>query len=305
MTNKKIYLNKASEGWVVDRFRKEWYENKKEISTKFLQNSNIIWLIAPWTWQKINKKHLENKKVICTIHHIDEEKFNGKIEKDFYERDQYVDLYHAISPHTNKQVSKLTTKKIETIPFWVNQNIWYQIKDKDKIKDKYKLNKNHFLIGSFQRDTEGHDLISPKLSKGPDQFLEIVDYINTLEKNVHIVLTGKRRNYLIENLKKMKIKYSYFEMVNFTNLNELYNSLDLYIVSSRVEGGPQAILECGISKVPIISTDVGIASNILSTDSIFNMSNYRDAKANTNEAYKNSLPYTIPDGFENFKKLFL
>ncbi len=305
MTNKKIYLNKASEGWVVDRFRKEWYENKKEISTKFLQNSNIIWLIAPWTWQKINKKHLENKKVICTIHHIDEEKFNGKIEKDFYERDQYVDLYHAISPHTKKQVSKLTTKKIETIPFWVNQNIWYQIKDKDKIKDKYKLNKNHFLIGSFQRDTEGHDLISPKLSKGPDQFLEIVDYINTLEKNVHIVLTGKRRNYLIENLKKMKIKYSYFEMVNFTNLNELYNSLDLYIVSSRVEGGPQAILECGISKVPIISTDVGIASNILSTDSIFNMSNYRDAKANTNEAYKNSLPYTIPDGFENFKKLFL
>ena len=103
----------------------------------------------------------------------------------------------------------------------------------------------------------------------------------------------------------MKIKYSYFEMVNFTNLNELYNSLDLCIVSSRVEGGPQAILECGISKVPIISTDVGIASNILSTDSKFNVSNYRDAKANTNEAYKNSLPYTIPDGFENFKKLFL
>ena len=30
MTNKKIYLNKASEGWIVDRFRKEWYQNQKE-----------------------------------------------------------------------------------------------------------------------------------------------------------------------------------------------------------------------------------------------------------------------------------
>ena len=30
------------------------------------------------------------------------------------------------------------------------------------------------LVGSFQRDTEGSDLISPKLIKGPDIFIEIV-----------------------------------------------------------------------------------------------------------------------------------
>ncbi len=304
MTNKKIYLNKASEGWIVDRFRKEWYQNQKEISTKFIQNSNIIWLIAPWTWKKINKKHLKNKKVVCTIHHIDEDKFNGEVKEDFYEREEYVDIYHAISKKTEEQLLGLTTKKIETIPFWVNQKIWYQINNKNLIKEKYKLNKKDYLIGSFQRDTEGDDLISPKLSKGPDQFLEIVKYINDIEKNAHVILTGKRRGYLIENLKNMKIKYSYYEMVNFKKLNELYNCLDLYIVSSRFEGGPQAIVECGISKVPIISTDVGIASNILAKESIFNMSNYKDATPNINEAYKNSLPYTIPAGFDNIKKLF-
>ena len=30
--------------------------------------------------------------------------------------------------------------------------------------------KKTILIGSFQRDTEGHDMISPKLVKGPDIF---------------------------------------------------------------------------------------------------------------------------------------
>ena len=30
-------------------------------------------------------------------------------------------------------------------------------------------------------------------------------------------------------------------MVNQQELNELYNCLDLYIVSSRIEGGPRAI----------------------------------------------------------------
>ena len=58
------------------------------------------------------------------------------------------------------------------------------------------------MIGSFQRDTEGSDLISPKLIKGPDIFLEIVNDIFLHNKNLKVVLTGKRRNYLIENMKK-------------------------------------------------------------------------------------------------------
>ena len=51
-------------------------------------------------------------------------------------------------------------------------------------------------------------------------------------------------------------------MVNFTELNELYNCLDLYIVASRFEGGPQSILECANTK-PIVSTNVGVAAEIL------------------------------------------
>ena len=33
-------------------------------------------------------------------------------------------------------------------------------------------------------------------------------------------------------------------MCDFKTLNELMNCLDLYIVASRVEGGPRAINEC-------------------------------------------------------------
>ena len=93
-------------------------------------------------------------------------------------------------------------------------------------------------------------------------------------------------------------------MMSFKDLNELYNCLDLYIVSSRVEGGPQAIIECGLSKVPIISTDVGIANEVLSSESIFNMDNFTNAIPNTEVAYRNSLKYVIPDGFKKFDGLF-
>ena len=83
-----------------------------------------------------------------------------------------------------------------------------------------------------------------------------------------------------------------------------YNSLDLYIVASRVEGGPQSILECALSKTPIISTDVGVANQILSDKSIFTMKEYRNAKPNVEHAYREVQKYIIPEGFESFINFF-
>ena len=300
----KIYLNEANESWVVDRFRKEWIENNLDITTENIEEADIVWIIAPWTWKKINKKHLRNKKVVCTIHHIDFEKFNNKEKKNFYKRDKYVDTYHAISTKTEEQVGSLTDKDIETIPFWINQNIFYEIKNKNTLRSKFNLNTESFIVGSFQRDTEGKDLVSPKLSKGPDRFIEILIELNKKNKNIEVLLTGKRRDYLIKNLKKNKIPYIYHEMTTFEKLNELYNCIDLYIVASRVEGGPQAILECAITKTPIISTDVGIASKILDESSIFTMENFSTAKPSESYAYKNSIKYKIPEWFNNFENLF-
>ena len=232
------------------------------------------------------------------------DKFDHNQEKDFLERDKIVDVYHCISQKTEEQVKVITRKKTVNLPFWANQNIFFDIKDQENLRDKYKISKNDFLIGSFQRDTEGKDLVSPKLSKGPDQFVQIVKKIQKKNDNIAVLLTGRRRQYVINELKEAGIKYYYFEMVSFDELNEMYNMLNLYIVSSRVEGGPQSILECGLSKTPIISTDVGIASQVLSKESIYNFNRYNNPLPNIDTAYKNSKKFIIPDWFDEYKKLF-
>ena len=121
---------------------------------------------------------------------------------------------------------------------------------------------------------------------------------------MEIILTGIRRNYLINEFKKLGIKYKYFEMVNIQELNELYNVLDLYIVSSRTEGGPRSLFECAITRTPIISTDVGFASELLHPSSIFNMNNFQEALPNIEYAYKNVQNYTLPIGLESFDSMF-
>ena len=301
----KIYLSKINESWIIDRIRREWYKYNKDISTSRIKKSDIIWVTSPWAWEKIPEKQLSLKKVLCSYYHFDFDKFGKNEEKSFYDLDSYVEEYHVISKKTKLQLEKLTDKKITSIPFWINQNIWFEEKEKEKekIRKKFGFSQNDYLVGSFQRDTEGFDLKSPKLSKGPDLFLNIVSDMYKRNKNLIVVLTGKRRNYLIENFKERNIPFKYFEMTSFKTLNQLYNILDLYIVASRVEGGPQAILEAAITKTPIISSDVGVAPEILDKNSIF-IDDYKQAKPQIDVAYSNTTPYLIPQGMKKFISIF-
>ena len=199
----------------------------------------------------------------------------------------------------------MTKKPIFVQPFWVNNNLWKHM-DKQKAREELDISKDLFLIGSFQRDTEGHDLKTPKLEKGPDIFCDIVEKIHKSKKNLTVVLSGLRRQYVINRLENAGINYLYYELVDFKTLNKLYNSLDLYIVSSRCEGGPQAISEAAITKTPILSTDVGIASKILSVESIYeNVDSFFKSEPNIDYSYEKIRKYLIPEGFENFKDMFI
>ena len=104
-----IFINSANEDWIADRFKSEWEEyNSEGYNFTNLRNADYIWILSPWMWKKISKRHLKKKKVICTIHHIDEEKFDSNEEKDFMTRDKYVDKYHIT---TKKTLSKLKELK--------------------------------------------------------------------------------------------------------------------------------------------------------------------------------------------------
>jgi len=302
----KIYLSNINESWVVDRFRRDWYKNNQPISTESIKEADIIWIIAPWKWKKVPKKHLKTKKVVCSIYHIDFDKFNEKDIKEFKKRDKFVDIYHVISKKNISEVTKLTTKRIVSIPFWVDQNLWFQITNKSNLRKKYGFQESDYLIGSFQRDSEGKNVNLPKLIKGPDRFIEIIKHYWEIDnkKNMKVVLTGYRRNYIINKLTEQNIPYRYFEKTNIESLNELYNILDLYIVSSRTEGGPQSIVESAITKTPIISTDVGIASEILHEDSLFNMKNFTMSKPDVEYAFNSVQKYLIPNYFDHFLELF-
>lgn len=134
---------------------------------------------------------------------------------------------------------------------------------KQLLRLKYSLPVDSFLVGSFQRDTEGKDLTAPKLEKGPDLLADNLMKLYEVDPRLHVVLGGWRRQYLIARLDVAGIPYTYFELPSQDVINELYQTLDMYMVSARYEGGPQSLIECGLLGVPCISRDVGMATQVL------------------------------------------
>ena len=188
--------------------------------------------------------------------------------------------------------------------------MWKNINNKDILRKKYNFSETDLLVGSFQRDTEGNSISSgkylPKKEKGPDIFVKVVTLLKK-EKypNLKILLTGWRRQYIMKELEKNGIQYYYFEMCDFKTLNELMNCLDLYIVASRVEGGPRAINECSLTKIPLLSTNVGIASLLCHPDSIFDMNNIEtilNCKYDVEYNFKQAQKYTIKNYMKEFTK---
>ncbi len=193
------------------------------------------------------------------------------------------------------------------IPYLVDTDIFKPLPSDDPEVQAFRAQRgipeDTYLIGTFQRDSEGSDLSRPKLVKGPDVLLEILLGLHRRGLDFHAVLAGPRRHWLRARLSQHGIPFTFVGKPTETDdlevnslprstLNILYNIVDLYIVASRSEGGPHAILEAAASRCKVISTPVGMARDVLDPSTVFGT----PAEAATiieQDILKDSLSFTL------------
>lgn len=207
------------------------------------------------------KSHRSNKTILTWFHVIPNDPKTKNI----------INLNNLAAVHTSCQLTKkalinlgINESKITVIPLGINLNIFQSYSDKEKIKLKNKLGlpNNKIIIGSFQKDGIGwKDGLEPKLEKGPDIFCDIVSEL-TKKYDIHVLLTGPARGYVKNKLKKYKIPYTHHFLKNYLEIVNYYNVLDFYLITSRIEGGPKALLECWATGTPVISSKVGMIPDI-------------------------------------------
>jgi glycosyltransferase involved in cell wall biosynthesis len=121
-----------------------------------------------------------------------------------------------------------------------------------------------FVVGSFQKDGVGWgEGLHPKLIKGPDVFVEAMERLHSRFPELLVLLTGPARGYVRRELERRGIAHRHTFVDSHTELERAYHALDLYVVASRQEGGPKAVLESMATGVPLVTTRVGQAQELV------------------------------------------
>jgi glycosyltransferase involved in cell wall biosynthesis len=175
----------------------------------------------------------------------------------------------------------IAANAISYCPFYVDERVFRELESpRDELARAAGLDPaavtGRFLVASFQRDSLGADRGQPKWQKDPDLLVDAVAAAELPE--LTLLLAGPRRHYILERCRHLGIPYLFagrepapgmFDDDIRSNtlgqdaINVLWNLADLYVVSSRMEGGPKAVIEAGLTGTPIVSTPVGLAADLV------------------------------------------
>ena len=121
-----------------------------------------------------------------------------------------------------------------------------------------------FVVGSFVKDGVGmDDGLEPKLLKGPDVFVAVVERLRASIPELSVLLTGPARGYVRGELERLGVRYRHVVVHSREELARAYHDTDVCLVTSRQEGGPKAVLEAMATGVPLVSTRVGQATELV------------------------------------------
>jgi glycosyltransferase involved in cell wall biosynthesis len=162
--------------------------------------------------------------------------------------------------------SGIEASKVVRIPIGINTAYFRpQTEDsRSEARSALGLPGDAFVVGSFHKDGVGMaDGSEPKSIKGPDTLLEALELLHHSVPELHVLLAGPARGFVRAGLERLGIPYSHRVVRRYEGVAVLYQALDAYVVPSRQEGGPKGMLEAMASGVPVVTTRVGQAMDLV------------------------------------------
>ncbi len=202
----------------------------------------------------------KSNTVILTWYHGIDKNFEYMNSLKKYSRK--IDVLHTSCSISKENLIKWGAgeEKIVVIPIGINTGLFKKVTrhEKEQIRKEIGVPINSLCIGSFQKDGNGWgEGNTPKLIKGPDIFCDVITRLKD-KYPLFILLTGPARGYVKQRLSQLGVPFKHVFLKNYQDIARYYNALDIYIIPSRVEGGPKALLEGFASGISVVSTDVGM-----------------------------------------------
>ena len=245
--------------------------------------------VSPGSWARFAKRqavfHVEHfgalrPRWLDSSHRLGLSYFHGRPGTPGYP--EFDDAYEALRSHaarvdrvqvTHPEMEELVLEagvdpaKVFRIPIGVDIQHFPLVDAQARADSRLELGlpESAFVVGSFQKDGVGWgEGLEPKQIKGPDTLVATLELLRARIPDLAVLLTGPARGYVRRELERAGIPYRYANLRPRGRLASAYHALDVYLVTSRQEGGPKSVLESMAAGAPLVTTRVGQASELVS-----------------------------------------
>ncbi|MBA2742330.1 MAG: glycosyltransferase family 4 protein [Actinobacteria bacterium] len=159
----------------------------------------------------------------------------------------------------------VSSGKVHRIPIGIDVEAFRQRTPAAKRHARHELDlpESAYVVGSFQKDGVGWgEGLEPKLIKGPDLVVAVAERLRERVPELVFLLTGPSRGYVKAGLERSGVPYRHVFLPSEA-VATAYEAIDLCLVASREEGGPKAVLESMAVGVPLLTTRVGQAADLV------------------------------------------
>jgi glycosyltransferase involved in cell wall biosynthesis len=271
----RLIIKGEGSSWVLDELCNEFNNffpsiDIPVINDRFIFNSRDQLLFLLSKYEALYNLNKFNHNIYFPYFHGNPEKDNQfkslfKIIENSHKKISGIQVTNSVMENLilNTGIAK---NKVFRIPISIDINKFSDIPslDKNLLRKKIGIPESSFVIGSFQKDGSGwNEGFDPKMIKGPDIFINVLKKLKSNIKEIFVLLIGPSRGYIKKELDKINIPYKHYILDSYDEMYKFYKILDLYLITSREEGGPRALFESMICSIPCVTTNVGMAIDLV------------------------------------------
>jgi len=192
---------------------------------------------------------------VTTIHHVH--------DWDGVEHNRNADAVMVVSQEWEKDLGErgIAAERLVWVPNGVDASVFRPSTPDGRSSSRRRLRiaEQAFVIGYFAKKSS-----DAKNRKGVDIFVAGLVEVAKKVPNTVAVVAGPGWKDMIAQLRAQGVDCRWLPfVVDHEDLSRVYQALDVYWVTARIEGGPVTLLEAMSSEVCCVSTPVGVAREIL------------------------------------------
>lgn len=173
-----------------------------------------------------------------------------------------IDAIICVSKMVQNSFGKILNKETFHKTAVVNDCVSLDILEKPSkinIRNLYNIPKEKYIVGNIANHTNAKDLFT---------LIDVlVEIIHNFKRDDIVVIQVGEFSSITDSLKQYAIEKKVYKNIVFMdkvkNASSLNTQFDCFLLTSQREGGPTSLLEAMLIGIPVVTTNVGIVSDII------------------------------------------